>query len=196
MEPLPKEKNPGVYKKYTVNRTDGKSTEGHEYLVVRTDEGGKHRQAALAAACKFAQKIEEKDPELSDSMWERYRPLMDHSEEVVVMLPFHWGKGSYLDDAISKCLDQTGIPDEEPPKIVAKRGKDLSVDSYGGIRYRGDLEEIDEEEVKEAFKSALCSRFEQTLCDIDNFATMKGKEVEVKKLTDKIAEILGKDYGL
>lgn len=196
MKPLPEEKNPGLYNKYNVQRNDGKSTDGHEYLVVRVDKGGKHQQAALAAACKFAQKIEETDPELSDSIWNRFRSLMDHSKEVIVMLPFYWGKGAYLDEAMRKCIDQSGIPEEVPPSFVGKKAKDMSVDSYGSISYRGELEEYSQEELKTAFDDHMSSRFEQTLCDIDNFAKMKGKGDEVKKLTDELAEILGKDYGL
>lgn len=196
MEPLPTEKNPGVYHKYNVQRTDGSSTEGHEYLVVRTDEGGKHQQAALEAACKFAQEIEDTDPELSESMWNRYRPEMDHKTSIVVKIPWNWGKGTCLEEAMRECVQRLGVPEEVPVTFQAFEGKDLLVNQYGGIASIGELKELDEEEVKKVFKEHMNSRFEQTLCDIDNFALMKGKGKEVADLTEKILEILGPDYGL
>jgi hypothetical protein len=196
MEPLTDTPNPGVYNKYNVTRNDGKPVDGHEYFVVRVDPGGKHRQAALAAACKFAQEIEDTDPQLSDSMWNRYYPERDHKEMVVVMYDGYYGRGRSLSEAMRNYINTAGIPKKTPKKMGAYKGKDIRVHGIGDVHAQSEIVKLDKEEVMEAFQSELNSRFENMLCDLDKLAKMKDIGPSVERWTQSIADTMGEEYGL
>jgi hypothetical protein len=60
-----------LYQKYIVTRTDGKSTDGQTFFVLRLDVSGFKGKAARHAARTYARFIEKELPELSEELYKQ-----------------------------------------------------------------------------------------------------------------------------
>lgn len=199
MKPLPTQPGPGLYNRYEVKRRDGKSTEGHEYFVLRVDKDAKNRQVALHAACEYAIQLEKHGvlQKLSDDVWHRYRKLLDLPEKVIVMLPGYYGIGDTLEEAMRKAIDLHGVPSVEQVWMIAKKATDIRVTGDGTIMSRGCPEEFPEEEVREAFKNEMRDRLQNSLDTIESLARQKEKcDDATEEALEAIQEHIGKDFGL